>query len=617
MLGLRSKLIIGFGSLLVLLLLTGGIGLSLLIHYSGTVDRVFRENYDSVVYGQSMKDAIDRLDDALELAAQGRGQPEDGQLQAACKDFQDNFRREAGNITLPGEREIVAELQARWERLQGMLATLAPSRMQPPQLRASLGTQVFPAARAVKEQAQRVIDINLENIVSADGQIRRSAASARRGMFALLAIGMVLAVGFILLFVRSILVPLRTLTSSAREIERGNLDLVVPVAADDEIGQLADAFNSMAGKLRETRRSDRLKIVRAQRTTQLTLDSLPDAVAVIGVEGRVDFANQAAQRLFRLRPGTPLAEIGTAQLTDAFHQVLATGQPLHPKGFEAVIQVFDDDERFFLPHALPIRDADGAVVGVNLVITDITGLRRLDEMKSNLLAVVSHELKTPLTGLRMATHLLLDERTGSLNQQQTELLLSARDESARLHTIVEGLLDISRLQSGRALMELKPVEPWTLVERAVQEAMAAYRDKGVNLTSDCPASLPAVMADAVRIDHVFANLLGNALKYTSSGGTVAVVAVAKESVVEFQVQDSGIGIDPEHRQRIFERFYRIPGQANAGAGLGLAIAKEIVLAHGGRIWLSDLPAAGSQFCFTIPCAVAPMPVALPEAAPTT
>jgi NtrC-family two-component system sensor histidine kinase KinB len=147
-----------------------------------------------------------------------------------------------------------------------------------------------------------------------------------------------------------------------------------------------------------------------------------------------------------------------------------------------------------------------------------------------------------------------------------------------------------------------PMEPSAIVDRAVDALAADFRDKGVSLERQLPASLPRVLADPVRIDHAIGNLLRNALKFTHSGGQVSVSAREDGGGVAFRVLDTGAGIPAEHRSRIFERFYRVPGQPEAGAGLGLAIAKEVALAHGGRIWLEDQPGPGSAFGLWLPAA---------------
>jgi two-component system, NtrC family, sensor histidine kinase KinB len=600
MFGLREKLILGFGGLLGLILVTGAVGLYLLSHFSGTVDRVFRENFNSVAYGQNMKDALDHM---AETVRGGRVTPEvRGVATAAQASFEENLSLEAGNITVPGEGEAVSDLTASWTSFRNAYRAFLATAPDSTALSASTRSSLDQAVQQVKKAAQRIIDLNLLNIVSADGEIRHDATNSRIMMISLLISGVIVAGLVMVLLSRSLLGPLRTLTRSAQEIEHGNLDLVVAVTTRDEIGQLAEAFNAMAIQLRKTQRSEQEKIIRAQRTTLLALDSLPDAVATITTDGLVDLANQTAQRLFRLRPGVALETLDSPRLVATWRQAVASGQGVHPHGFDTTIQVFDGDERFFLPHALPIKDHDGQAVGVTLVLADITNLRRLDEMKSNLVAVVSHELKTPLTSLRMATHLLLDEKIGSLSAKQAELVISARDDSARLQSIVDGLLDISRIESGRALMDLKAMDPRTLIERAIASVRSAFNDKGLVLESEVPDDLPQVQADEVRIAHVFGNLLSNSLRYTPSGGRVCISAQKSAEGVEFRVEDTGIGVPADHRARIFERFYRVPGQVPAGAGLGLAIAKEIVVAHGGQIWLADQASSGSTFCFLIPAA---------------
>jgi NtrC-family two-component system sensor histidine kinase KinB len=249
---------------------------------------------------------------------------------------------------------------------------------------------------------------------------------------------------------------------------------------------------------------------------------------------------------------------------------------------------------------VPIIDEERQFAGVTLVLADVTNLRKLDEMKSGMLSVVSHELKTPLTSIRMATHLLLEERVGPLNGKQQELLVAAREDADRLYEIIESLLDMSRIEAGRALIDLRPTAAAQLVRDAVAHAEAAYRERGVRLEWDVQPGTPAVQADAGRIGLVFSNLLGNALRYTASGGTVRVFSENGDDVVRFVVEDTGVGVAPEHLTRIFERFYRVPGQAGAtGAGLGLAISKEIVEVHGGSIHAQSTPGAGSRFSFTL------------------
>jgi NtrC-family two-component system sensor histidine kinase KinB len=238
-------------------------------------------------------------------------------------------------------------------------------------------------------------------------------------------------------------------------------------------------------------------------------------------------------------------------------------------------------------------------------------------MKSGLLSVVSHELKTPLTSIRMASHLLLEERVGPLNNKQTELLMAARDDADRLQKIIEDLLDMGRLESGGVKLDLRPESPEKLVTDAVNPLESSFHDKGVHLEIDVPADAPMVLADAQRIEHVFTNLLTNALKFTNPGGRVRVFIEPEETVVRFVVEDTGIGIPQEHLGRVFERFFRVPRNQPPGAGLGLAIAKEIVEVHGGSMAVRSTEGEGSRFSFALPCAEALSNAQPPEVAHET
>ncbi len=254
------------------------------------------------------------------------------------------------------------------------------------------------------------------------------------------------------------------------------------------------------------------------------------------------------------------------------------------------------EEHFFQPQAVPILDAQRLPTGVVLTIRDVTQQRTNDDMKRGLVSTVSHQLKTPLTSIRMAVHLLLEEKVGALTEKQAELLLAAREDSDRLNGILEDLLDISRIESGKAPMSFAPVSPQAIAAEAAEHFAAAFQDSGISLKTAVPDDLPEVMADAARIVHVFDNLLSNALKHTAAGGSVTISAQADEKRVVFSVADTGTGIPQEYLNNIFDQFFRVPGQqAQAGAGLGLAIAREIVEAHGGTITVESTVGEGSTF----------------------
>jgi signal transduction histidine kinase len=324
-------------------------------------------------------------------------------------------------------------------------------------------------------------------------------------------------------------------------------------------------------------------------------------VALIDLEGKVEVATEIARETFGLKPKIQIQHTPFTWMAELFSNALSSGRAVEGKDDYAVVQHFvKGEERFFRPKAVPILDNERQPVGIVFIFEDITQMQRQDDMKKGLISTVSHQLKTPLTSIRMAIHLLLEEKAGSLTDKQAELLIAARDDSDRLHTIVEDLLDISRIESGRTQMDCHAISPLSLALQAVEPFQSAYKDRGIRLTTEVPDDLPEVWADQIRIDHVFSNLLSNALKYTAPGGSVTLAARELKEWVSFSITDTGKGIPRQYVDKIFDQFFRVPGDASeTGAGLGLAIAKEIVEAHGGAITVESQEGYGSTFTFTL------------------
>jgi signal transduction histidine kinase/HAMP domain-containing protein len=416
-------------------------------------------------------------------------------------------------------------------------------------------------------------------------------------MYLLLFAGTIVAIGFIFFTGRWILRPINRLIQSADEIKRGNLDLVVESESRDEVGHLSEAFNGMAASLREFRRSDQAKLVRIQSATQQAFDSLLDAVAVVDLQGKVEVATEAARSIFGLRPNTLILDLSFGWMAELYKDAMKDGRAVQQK----VIQHFvGGEERYYRPEAIPILDNDRLPTGVILVLQDVTQLQQQEEIKRGVISTVSHQLKTPLTSIRMAIHLLLEEKVGGLTEKQAELLVVAKEDSDRLHGILSNLLDISRIESGRVPMEFRSVSPHSMVSEALDPFERTAHDQGVSLSAELPGDLPEVWADMARMNHVISNLLSNALKYTPPGGKITLSAKADEERVQFSVSDTGRGIPSKHIPRIFEQFFRVPGQeTETGAGLGLAIVKEIVEAHGGTVGVESDEGKGSIFTFTL------------------
>jgi len=417
--------------------------------------------------------------------------------------------------------------------------------------------------------------------------------------------------------------PLGVVSAAVRRFGQGDLQARARVQGEDDIAQLAQEFNTMADHLERYRKSSLGELLQAQQASQAAIDSLPDPVLMLEAAGDLQGTNAAARTILGIDPeesgssSFERVDPGVRSLLDRVRAHVVGGRGVYsPKGFEEALRVpAPDGERIYVPRATPIYGENGSVAGAAVVLQDVTRLFHFDELKNNLVATVAHEFRTPLTSLRMAIHLCTEEAVGPLSNKQAELLFAAREDCERLQAIVDDLLNLSRLESGRIDLQKRRVDPQSLVDLAIDVHGAAAKSQQITLRSEVFPGLSEAFADPDRLQLVFTNLISNALRYSPAGSEIVVRALAEaaqegasagatngHSLIRFEVRDQGPGIPVEHQEALFEKFFRVPGRPGGGAGLGLFIARGIVQAHGGHIGASSVAGSGSTFWFTIPAA---------------
>ena len=599
---LNRRLLLGIAPVLLILLAVGIYAIVLFQHLGGAIDVILRENYNSVVASQNMQIAAERMNAGLLLMLGGEEQKGKALFQQYNPTFETNSDVEAHNITLPGEgglESTVQQLHAKYLATAAEFFALAPN---DPARRTLYMEELAPTSAAITGTAEKILEINRDNMVAANNEARKQGHDASRYMIIALAAAFAVATGVAYALARSIVRPVQSLTESAQQLGEGNLDQHVPVQSSDEVGKLANAFNKMAAKLRAYRQSTTEQILQAQQTTESALRAFPDPILVYSPERKVQLQNAAAERFLKLLD-VDLLSLGT--LAVAVEQCLKGAADFQPTSFDKAILVnLEGAEKFYLPRVLAMRNENGAPIGVVVAMQDVTRFRVADDVKTDLIATVSHELKTPLTSMQMAVYLLLEEKIGPLNPKQTEMLLAARSNSDRLFDMIEDLLDLARFEGGAALIEKKPVSSQRLVEEVAEQERELVVSRGLKLSMQIEPFLPRVEISRTRIDQVFANFLSNAVKYSPPAGTITLIARREgANMVRFIVRDEGPGVPKELRRRIFEKFYRVPESRGDGAGLGLSIAREIVLAHGGSIGVDCEEGKGSEFYFILPALV--------------
>ncbi len=457
MTSLRNRLWLGFGSLLLILLVVSALSMIVFTRYSRALERVFRENYDSAIYCDAMKESLDQLNTRAQRMLWKGPAVQATDFTGPESRFDDNLGSQLNNCTLPGELDATRNIAQLWVDYRAHYDQFNSTSVGRTDL---YENDLLPRYDELKQVAQHVADMNMSNMISVDGQVKRTLVTVRNSLLILVITGTLLATIVVWTAGGSILRPLRDFTRSAREIGEGNLDVYLSNNSTDEIGKLTEAFNCMISQLREFKRIDHDRIHRSEQTTQLAIDSLPDAVFVIGPDDKIAIANEAARSYFGVEPGRTVQSLGLNWLGPLYEEVKSRQQPVEPQGYKSAIQLFvDGQERFLLPRAVPMRSPDKRQIGVTAILVDVTQLRKVDEAKSSLVSTVSHELRTPLTSQQLLLGLLITSLGQILPPSKMKMLQTAKRDSDRLYQTIDELLSLSRMESGRAQFRFRAMSP--------------------------------------------------------------------------------------------------------------------------------------------------------------
>ncbi|TAD89018.1 MAG: HAMP domain-containing protein [Alphaproteobacteria bacterium] len=567
----------------------------------GLLDADFR----SVLTLQRLIEAMERANTGVLIALIGetdQGRQLVDEASAVVADALAAHRRE---INDPLEERATQELLTRWQRF----VEDAPSVLvgSGPEVAARYLLVLAPHFAAARTQADTLLGLNQDAIVRRNDALTRTAG--RTLVWTALAAVIAFAAGSWISFQLTgrLLTPLDQLAQVARRIGEGDLDVRANAPPGDEIGELAAELNLMAKRLKNYRSSSLGELLQAQLALLATIDSLDDPIVVVGIDGGVTTVNNQAERML----GFPADLAGRDPMVDLDPQVRAAIQELTthvlagrgavaPKSFSDAMRVQSgSDTLFLLPRAAPVYEQGSGIVGATIVFQDVTRLRLFDDVKNDMMATVAHEFRTPLTSLRMALHLCIEEVAGPLTEKQADLLHAARTECERLQEMVDDLLDLSRLESGRAPLTVEPVEFAGVVADAVEAAETAAADAEVMIEAQVAADLPLAMIDRERMGDVLAVLLENAIEHAPANSTVTISAQPIADGLRCEVIDRGPGISAVHQARIFDKFYRM-GDPDTKAGLGLSIAREVITALGGRIGVDSIEGKGATFWFVVP-----------------
>jgi len=605
---LRGKLLLAQVPLALALAVVGGLSVFTISSLGRHSEAILEDNYRSVLAAERMKDALERLQiGAADRMIPGATTVAPAEAAEARRRFDAELAVEEGNITEVGEREAAQRLHQLWDTYRQQWDRLAAIG-DTSQARQFFVAELEPSFHAVRKAAETILLMNQDAMVRKSERARRQAERMNTVMVLAFLCALLLGVVASAMTTNRLLQPLALLTATVHRIGEGDFEARVDIPGRDELAQLAANVNLMLTRLGQYRRSSLGELLLAQHASQAAIDSIPDPVIVFDAKGDVLSSNQAAETLLGLRleagrqgPLDLVEPAVRAAIEKVRAHVLAGKGPYVPKGLEESLRLgATDSERYFLPRATAVYSEEGAIDGAAVILQDVTRLRRVDELRNDLVATVAHEFRTPLTSLRMAIHLCLEQIAGPVTEKQADLLYAARDDCERLQSIVDELLDLAKIQGGRVELNRRPTAPAILADMAVDAHRAAADERQIVLQTEVPPGLPEIAVDRERLQVALSNLVGNALRHTPPGGAVTLRASSTDEAIRFEVADTGPGIAKEYQASIFDRFFRVPGTVSGGVGLGLSIAKEIVEAHGGEIGVDSEPGHGATFWFILP-----------------
>ncbi|MBI2480182.1 MAG: HAMP domain-containing protein [Planctomycetia bacterium] len=390
------------------------------------------------------------------------------------------------------------------------------------------------------------------------------------------------------------------------QVAAGDYDVSIRAESRDEIGRLAEKFNVMVTKLRAYHELNLRRIVGEEKKADAILQTIDDGVLVVDSQRTVTSLNPAALRALNIGAGrvegVPFATVvHDERLCRLIDETLVSGKPPRPDDRQDFITIPGAEERhLYFEYALtPIASHDETVLGVVVLLRNVTKLKELDRLKTEFVMTASHELRTPLTSIGMSVELLRERLGDQVNESDRQLFDVAHEELERLRKLVEELLNLSKIESGKLEMDFAQVSLSEVVRTAVAPFQAQVERQGLELSVETEDDIPPVTADANKLAWVVTNLVGNALRYARSH--IWVSAECGGRWPSIYVRDDGSGIPYNMQARIFDKFVQTGDRDRAGgAGLGLAMAKEIVRVHGGHIWVESQPGCGSLFTIALP-----------------
>lgn len=568
---IKTKLTLGVGLLFLMILLLSTVSAKYMFELKSDTENVLVDNYRTLEYSRNMLVS-------LEIGTED-----------ALKKLDDNLLKQENNTTEINEKEVTQELRNHFDLFRQNQSDSA-------------------IKSEIREDIFKLMDMNMQSIQRKSEMAKQTANSAVFWIAITGTLCFFIAFTLLINLPSNIANPLKELTESIKQIADKNYSERVHFESHSEFGELAKSFNAMAQKLEEYNNSNLAKLMMEKKRVETLIDKMHDPVIGLDEKMRVIFTNEEANQILGL-PESELIGLLSKDLAlknDLLRELVKdiVETESNKSGLKPIKIFANGKESYFekdIQHIsiVPTGEKIAKVVGHVILLRNVTEYKELDSAKTNFIATVSHEFKTPISSIKMSLQLLENEQVGKLNPEQQNLVDSIKDDAKRLLKITGELLNMTQVESGNIQLSILPSDPREILQYAINATKTQAEQKQIQFEINCPDRVSKVQADNEKTAWVLTNLISNAIRYSYDNSIVYLTIQEATSQIKISVKDTGQGIAPQYKDKIFDRYFRVPGTKKEGTGLGLSISKEFLEAQGGQISVDSEFGAGSTFTLTL------------------
>lgn len=567
---IKTKLNLGVGLLFLMIIILSLVSAYSVFLIKQDTENILKSNYNTLEYSRNMIFALDgmKLDSKKTIL-----------------NFEENLEKQTRNITEPGEKQATEKLKESFALLEKNTANET--------VKAQIRQDIF-----------AIMKLNLDAIKQKSDIAKQSAETANLSIAIVGTLCFLIAFNLLVNLPNNIANPIKELTLSIKEIANKNYSERVHFTSHSEFGDLAKSFNTMAQKLEEYHDSNVYKLLFEKKRLETLINNMNDPIIGLDNEGIVLFVNDEALKIIGLKSediiGKQASELAVSN--DLIRSLILKDDETPKK---QPLKIFAHGKESYFEKEIhnititPTGEEKEINIGDVIILRNITLFKELDFAKTNFIATVSHELKTPIASIKLSLQLLENAKTGDMNDDQKQLVESIKDDSQRLLKITGELLNLSQLETGNIQLNIGKSNPHEIVQYAVEAVKVQADQKQIQLIVDANENLKNVKADAEKTGWVLINYLSNAIRYSSEKSTILIKLKEENNQMVFQVIDTGKGIEPRYKDKVFDKYFQIPGSQKSGTGLGLAISKEFIEAQNGSVGVESNLGLGSTFWFTL------------------